>query len=141
MTKAKKTEDVVESKSIYIEFPVLEGETTELSLEEWQAQSEKSLDQLVTSLKEVAQRVVSGLDELTEETCPSEMSLSFGIDSHPEAGAVIAFNPKKATYWARLVWYQKEKPVVSIRSTPGLIPPAQGINKEADEADEADDED
>ncbi len=141
MTKAKKTKEVVESKPIYIEFPISEGETTEVNLEDWQAQSEKSLDQLVTSLQEVARRVVSGLDELTEETCPSEMSLSFGIDSHPEAGAVIAFNPKKATYWARLVWYQKEKPVVSIRSTPGLIPPAQGVNKEAEETDDAEDED
>jgi hypothetical protein len=90
------------------------------------------MERVVASLQEISRQVVASLDELPEDARPAEMNLWFGINSHAEAGAVVAFNPKKATFSARMVWYQKEKPVVSLRQTPGLIPPAPS-NDDTDE--------
>ena len=132
MAKDKKTAKPVAPKPVFFEYPVDEGEHDELSLEAWQERSDKSMEQVVASLQEISRQVVASLDELPEDARPAEMNLWFGINSHAEAGAVVAFNPKKATFSARMVWYQKEKPVVSLRQTPGLIPPAPS-NDDTDE--------
>jgi hypothetical protein len=132
MAKDKKTAEPVAPKLVFFEYPVDEGEHDELSLEAWQERSDKSMEQVVASLQEISRQVVASLDELPEDARPAEMNLWFGINSHAEAGAVVAFNPKKATFSARMVWYQKEKPVVSLRQTPGLIPPAPS-NDDTDE--------
>jgi hypothetical protein len=132
MAKDKKTAEPVAPKPVFFEYPVDEGEHDELSLEAWQERSDKSMEQVVASLQEISRQVVASLDELPEDARPAEMNLWFGINSHAEAGAVVAFNPKKATFSARMVWYQKEKPVVSLRQTPGLIPPAPS-NDDTDE--------
>lgn len=132
MAKDKKTAEPVAPKPVFFEYPVEEGEHEALSLEAWQERSDKSMEQVVASLQEISRQVVASLDELPEDARPAEMNLWFGINSHAEAGAVVAFNPKKATFSARMVWYQKEKPVVSLRQTPGLIPPAPS-NDDADE--------
>ncbi|MFN2195922.1 MAG: CU044_2847 family protein [Anaerolineales bacterium] len=132
MAKDKKTAEPVAPKPVFFEYQVDEGEHDELSLEAWQERSDKSMEQVVASLQEISRQVVASLDELPEDARPAEMNLWFGINSHAEAGAVVAFNPKKATFSARMVWYQKEKPVVSLRQTPGLIPPAPS-NDDTDE--------
>jgi hypothetical protein len=151
MAKDKKAPEPMAPRPIYVEFPDQEAAAGQadsnqadknqadknqaaasVNLEDWQEHSEKAIQQVVASLQEIARQVVAGMDELPEEARPAEMNLWFGIDSHAEAGAVVAFNPKKATFSARMVWYQKEKPAVSLRQTPGLIPPAPA-NSEDDE--------
>lgn len=137
MAKKEQEKQELEPKAVYVEFPIAEmsGEEqaaapAELDLEAWQGESAQALDQMVAALQEVARRVVAGMDALPKETRPAEISLSFGIDSDPQTGAVVAYNPKKATFNARLVWYHRDKPVVSLRPTPGLVPPAAGSDDE-----------
>lgn len=140
MAKKEQEKKVVEPKPVYVEFPAaaeledVERETgpAELDLEAWQGDSAQALDQMVAALQEVARRVVAGMDDLPKETRPAEVSLAFGIDTDPQAGAVVAYNPKKATFSARLVWYHRDKPVVSLRPTPGLVPPAAGNDEDED---------
>lgn len=113
-----------EAKPIYIQFSKQNEEVAEMDLETWGNRSREAVTQMVNSLQEVAKQVVAGMEELSEEERPAEIMMWFGIDFHPEAGAVVSFSQKKATFSARLMWYPKEKPVVSLRPTPGLIPPA-----------------
>lgn len=156
MAKDKKIAEPVTPKPVYVEFPIKAGKAgpgaegagaegagaegagaedtaapaaVEINLEDWQVRSGKAMEQVVASLQEIARQIVAGMEELPEEACPAEMNLWFGIDSHADAGAVVAFNPKKATFSARMVWYPKEKPVVSLRQTPGLIPPAPSTDE------------
>jgi hypothetical protein len=128
MAKKEQEKQDFESKAVYVEFPLEEEEAdgqqpAEVDLEAWQGQSAQALDQMVAALQEVARRVVAGMDALPKETRPAEVSLYFGVDSDPDAGAVVAYNPKKATFSARMVWYHRDKPVASLRPTPGLVPP------------------
>lgn len=140
MAKKEQEKQDLEPKPVYVEFPLVEEDEegqeagqAELDMEAWQGQSAQALDQMVAALQEVARRVVAGMDALPKETRPAEVSLSFGIDSDPDAGAMVAYNPKKATFNARLVWYHRDKPVASLRPTPGLVPPAAGNDDDEDE--------
>lgn len=137
MAKKDQEKKDLEPKAVYVEFPLDEadveaGQPAEVDLEAWQGQSSEAIDQMVASLQEVARRVVAGMDALPKDTRPAEVSLYFGIDSDPDAGAVVAYNPKKATFSARMVWYHRDKPVVSLRPTPGLVPPVS-VNDDEDE--------
>jgi hypothetical protein len=135
VTKKQETQVAVEPRVVYFEFPESEGEAQELSLEAWEVLSKKALDQVVASVHEIARRVIHELERLPENERPAEVDLYFGINNHPQAGAVIAFSPKRASFNARLVWYQKDRPMVSLRPTPGLIPPAP-VEENEDEDDE-----
>jgi hypothetical protein len=125
MAKQKKIEEKApQPKEIYVEYLVSEGEKQPLSGEEWQTHSQKSMEQVVATLQEVARQVVEGMEALPDEHRPAEIVLSFGIRTDVDKGAVLAQDIDKTTFGARLVWYHKDKPVASLRLTPGLIPPA-----------------
>jgi hypothetical protein len=122
MAKQKTAPDAYQSKPVYVEFQTSEGEKGDGK--DWQAQSQKALEQAVVSLQEIARQVITGMEELPADRRPSEVTVNFGLRLDAEKGAVVAQKLEEAAFTARLVWYHREKPVATLRSTAGFIPRA-----------------
>jgi hypothetical protein len=122
MAKAQKTQDSVDRKPIFVEFPSTSDGKTPKDLPE---ASQKAMDQVVATIQEVSRQVIEGMEELPAEQRPAEIQLEFGIRFDDDNGAMLSVDRENAAFSARVVWYHKDKPVATLRSVAGLIPPAQ----------------
>lgn len=123
MAKQKSAPEKYQSKPVYVEFHSAEGDQG--GGKDWQAQSQKAIEQAVISLQEVARQVITGMEALPSDQRPSEVAVNFGLRLDAEKGAVVAQKLDDAAFTARLVWYHRDKPVATLRSVAGFIPRAQ----------------
>ena len=89
----------------------------EAQMDELAKKSQKAIDHAMSTIQNMASKVVAAIKELPKSELPDKVEVEFGLKLDAEAGAMIAKAGAEASIVVTLAWERPEKPVAVLPPT------------------------